>query len=527
MASRRPDASGFAAPGLPLAGRLLAAVAAVVLLAAGCAAGGDRAEHAGSEQEDPRPRPEGEPDQLTVVDPALVQDLGEQRTTENDPVRVEVSYPTVPNADPFTERLAEIAEQEVEDFAAANPGAKGISISGALTAAADDVVGVRFTQEEKDSEGPRAGYATYWYDALSGRTAFSTELLAGQAELAELNTTVREALKGDDDVAPASLQPILRVYDSMGFNPAGDLVVEFDAGQVAPVKSGRIVAVVPREQADPLLSDFGRRAQAAATVVETGFALAAPPAPDDIPAPEAVPGVIPASDDSVDCSKPESKCLALTFDDGPGARTAELLDVLRENDVRATFFLTGGPIREYGPMVRREYAEGHELANHTVHHPDLAAASAQQIASELGAVNALIRRETGFRPVLMRPPYGSTSEGVRTVSGEHGLAEILWSVDTNDWKDRKAQIVADRAVKHAEPGAIILMHDIHSTTIDAVPDIIRRLREKGYTLVTVSQLLGATEPGQSYRHAHPEEEAAAEARGGATPSPDPSAAAGN
>ncbi|RCV50232.1 polysaccharide deacetylase family protein [Marinitenerispora sediminis] len=524
MSSRRPAAPGSAGPGLPLGGRLAAAAVAAVLLAAGCSAGGDRAEHASGEQEDTRPRPEGEPDELTEVDPAVVLDLGEERTAKDDRVRVEVSYPTVPNADPFNERLGEITGQEVDDFAAANPGARSISISGALTAAADDVVGVRFTQEEKDSEDPRTGYATFWYDALSGRTAFSTELLAGHEQLVALNGLVRDALKGRDEVAGAAIQPVLRVYDSMGFNPDGDLVVEFDAGQVAPAAAGRIAAVVPREQADPLLSEFGRRARAAATVVDSGFTLGAPPAPEDIPAPEAVPGVFPVTDDSVDCSAPEAKCIALTFDDGPGGRTAELLDVLRDNEVRATFFLTGGPIREYAPLVRREYAEGHELANHTVTHPDLAGTSPDRIAQELRTVNALIRRETGYQPDLMRPPYGSTNDGVRAISGEHGLAEILWSVDTNDWRDRNARIVADRAVKHARPGSIILMHDIHSTTIDAVPDIIRRLREKGYTLVTVSQLLGGTEPGQSYRHAHPEEPAADPS---AAPSPSASESAGD
>jgi peptidoglycan/xylan/chitin deacetylase (PgdA/CDA1 family) len=148
--------------------------------------------------------------------------------------------------------------------------------------------------------------------------------------------------------------------------------------------------------------------------------------------------------------------------------------------------------------VRRAYAEGHEIANHTLNHPDLAHLGTGGVRSDLDVVQALVYRETGHTMDLMRPPYGSTDEGVASVTADLGLAQILWSVDTLDWKDRDASVIRKRAVKGASDGAIILMHDIHGTTVDASRTIIRELDERGYTMVTVSQLLGTTTPGQVY-----------------------------
>ncbi|TDQ52397.1 polysaccharide deacetylase family protein [Actinorugispora endophytica] len=487
---------------LPFPVRAAATAASAVLLLGACAPGDTAEPVAGDESPPPTPV-SGEPDELTVVDRSLVPGLEEESSTEGDGIDVDVAYPVVPGAAPLTEFLGDATARELDDFRAANPGAVSFAMGWELTAAGGDVVGVRFTQDEEDSEGPRTGYSTYWYDGASGYTAHSTELLAGQAELDRLNEAVKDELDGRDGVDGASVHPILGLYDSIGFNPAGDLVVEFDAGSVAPVSEDRVVAVVPSDEADPLLSDLGRRAKAAATVVTPDFALPATPASPapatPAPGPEsAVPGVLTPRGDSVDCSSPDSKCVALTFDDGPGARTGELLDMLAGKDARATFFVTGEPVREHPLLVRRAYAEGHEIANHTVRHPDLTTLSAEGVDAELRTVNALIRRETGYTPDLMRPPYGATDDTVAEVSAEHGMAEILWSVDTNDWRDRDSGVVSKRALDAVQPGSIVLMHDIHSTTVDAVPSILEGLDERGYTMVTVGQLLGDTEPGTSY-----------------------------
>ncbi|MBB5432005.1 polysaccharide deacetylase family protein [Nocardiopsis composta] len=474
-----------------------AAAAAVFLLATACSPPSE-GEHAGGSEEAPAEKPSGEPDELTAVDPETVADLDEEHSEEKrGDVSVEISYPVVGGAGPFADELGGITDRAAEEFADAVPGAESLTVTGALTAAGGDVLGVRLEQKEKDSDGTRTGHSTYWYDAATGATAYSTQLLAGDEELGELHERVTELL-AEQDVDTAGLYPIAGMYDSIGFNPDGDLVVEFDEGQLAPAGDGRVHAVVPRKEAEPLLSDLGERARAAATAVTPDFTLEKKAsAPKDGAAGE-VPGrPSPASSD-VDCSDPEAKCIALTFDDGPGGRTPELLDELDEYGAKATFFLTGEPIREHPETVRREYAEGHEVANHTESHPDLTTLGKGGVREELASVSGLIDRETGYRPELMRPPYGATDDTVAGVSRDLGMAEIIWSVDTNDWKDRNSSVVADRAVKGAEPGAIILMHDIHDTTVDAVPEILKRLDEKGFTMVTVSQLLGETEPGEKY-----------------------------
>ncbi|WP_017556917.1 polysaccharide deacetylase family protein [Nocardiopsis baichengensis] len=470
-----------------------------------CACSPSEGENTGGSEEQAPQRPEGEPDALTAVAPDTVEGLGEESRSEDEGgVDVEIAYPTVPGAEPFAERLDAIAEDEAEDFREAAPGAESLEVRGALSAAGPDVLAVRLELSEKDSDGERTGYSTYWYDTAEGHTAYSTELLAGQKELEELDGLVKDRLE-EDGVEPEALYPIAELYDSVGFNPDGDLVVEFDEGQVAPADEGRVHAVVPGEDAEPLLSDFGAQARTTATQVTPGLELEEAAAPKDGGPAGGVPGRFDPDAGGADCSDPDSKCVALTFDDGPGGRTPELLDTLAEHDAKATFFVTGEPVREHPRTVRREYAEGHEIANHTVTHPDLTSVGEGQVRDELSEVNGLVRRETGMLPTLMRPPYGATDGKVASVAEDLGLAEIIWNVDTNDWKDRNSSVVADRALKGAAPGAIILMHDIHGTTIDAVPEIVEGLNEKGYTMVTVSQLLDETEPGESYLDGVPDE----------------------
>ena len=264
-------------------------------------------------------------------------------------------------------------------------------------------------------------------------------------------------------------------------------------------------AVLPRDEAETLLSDLGLRVRDAATTGVREFSIDEAPEADKDGSVPAAPGVLAPRDDSVDCSAPDTTCVALTYDDGPGGRTPELLDALAAHDAKATFFVTGLPVREHPWVVRRTYAEGHEVANHTLDHPNLTELSAGGVRENLEATQALVHRETGYTMDLMRPPYGATDGTVAEVTAELGLAQILWSVDTNDWRDRKAKVVRERALDGASDGAIILMHDIHPTTIDASIDVIRELDERGYSMVTVSQLLGTTEPGRTYVDGVPEE----------------------
>ncbi|WP_121188582.1 polysaccharide deacetylase family protein [Nocardiopsis sp. Huas11] len=458
--------------------------------------GSETTSHGSPEESAPAVPATGEPDQLTVVDPSEVADLDEAELAYDGDLDVVVRYPVLPNAEPLTDFLDRTLTAGVQAFDAASPGAESYEAEWQITAANDDVVGVRMISLETDSEGTRECYSTYWYDTATGEAFESTRLFAGQEQLAEANGLVRE---GVPDAAEAgTIHPLGSLYDSVGFNPDGDLVVEFDAGQVAQAGEGRVHAVLGRDAAEPLLSEWGTRVRDAATVGVRSFAIDGPPEADTDGRAAPAPGHLSPVDENVDCSDPETKCVALTYDDGPGGGTPALLDTLAEYDARATFFVTGVPVMEDPLTVRRAYAEGHEIANHTHEHPDLTGLGAGGVRSELATVQALVYRETGYTPDLMRPPYGATDDNVASVTADMGLAQILWSIDTNDWKDRNASVVKGRALDGASDGAIILMHDIHDTSISASHDIIRELDSRGYTMVTVSQMLGTTEPGRTY-----------------------------
>jgi peptidoglycan/xylan/chitin deacetylase (PgdA/CDA1 family) len=205
----------------------------------------------------------------------------------------------------------------------------------------------------------------------------------------------------------------------------------------------------------------------------------------------------------VDCRR--VKCIALTFDDGPGPYTARLLRMLAAAHVRATFFLIGRNIRGREAIVRQELAQGDVIGDHTWTHPDLSALSSSAIRSQLARTLAEIRRATGGGTPLMRPPYGATNHRVAAIARSMGFAQILWSVDTNDWRDRNSRIVAHRAVTWAHRNDIILMHDIHPTTVAAVPQILRGLARRGFTFVTVPELFGdrPLRPGGVYFNGPP------------------------
>ena len=212
------------------------------------------------------------------------------------------------------------------------------------------------------------------------------------------------------------------------------------------------------------------------------------PKPEPTPAP-ATPAPAPTTG---------NKVIALTFDDGPGPHTAHLLDILDQYGAKATFFLIGSKVSGQASIVRSIQARGHQLGNHSWSHPELPKLPVDQIASEIDRTNEAIRQATGITPSILRPPYGAVNGVVLEQLRLRGMSSILWSVDTRDWADRNSQIVCSRAVAGARPGAIILMHDIHQTSVGAVPCILSALKQQGYSFVTMQGLLGNTTPGVGY-----------------------------
>ncbi|UKJ64230.1 polysaccharide deacetylase family protein [Cellulosimicrobium cellulans] len=188
----------------------------------------------------------------------------------------------------------------------------------------------------------------------------------------------------------------------------------------------------------------------------------------------------------VDCTV--DRCVALTFDDGPGADTERLLKTLAEKHVTATFFLVGTNVEKRPDVVRDTAAAGHLLANHTWDHPQLTTLDDDEVRAELERTQEAITAASGETPTFLRPPYGDVDDRVRSVATRTGLQVILWNLDTLDWKTKDAAETRRRTVEGARPGSVVLMHDIHATTVDAVPGIIDDLRAQGYVLVTVDLL---------------------------------------
>ncbi len=183
--------------------------------------------------------------------------------------------------------------------------------------------------------------------------------------------------------------------------------------------------------------------------------------------------------------------VAMTFDDGPHPlNTPRLLDLLAQRNIKATFYVVGTNAKEYPNIIRRMINEGHEIGNHTKSHPYLTNMSDSQVRAELNYCRDAIIEAAGIPPQSMRPPYGAiTSRQKSWIYQEWNYPTILWSVDPRDWQKPGAGVVADRIVAGTRNGAIILAHDIHSGTIDAMPSALDRLLAKGFKFVTVTQLL--------------------------------------
>ncbi|WP_344452378.1 polysaccharide deacetylase family protein [Actinocorallia aurantiaca] len=196
-----------------------------------------------------------------------------------------------------------------------------------------------------------------------------------------------------------------------------------------------------------------------------------------------------------------AKCVALTFDDGPMEESDKLLQILARYRAKATFFVVGRMVEENPEILHREVADGHEIANHTWSHADLTSLSPEGLRAEIEKTQAVIKQHAGYDATLMRPPYGATNARVASAAKEFGLAEIMWAVDPLDWQNRDTALVERRVLAQTRPGDIVLLHDIHSSSVDAVPGILAALAERGYKFVTVSGLLAGTsvEPGRQYR----------------------------
>lgn len=189
--------------------------------------------------------------------------------------------------------------------------------------------------------------------------------------------------------------------------------------------------------------------------------------------------------------------IALTFDDGPvAANTTRVLDMLKRRNIKATFYVIGERVQNNKSLSRRIVAEGHEIGNHTWTHGKLTGMSNSKVRWELDKTRDAIVAATGVKPRTMRPPYGALRSDQRAwIFREYGYPTILWDVDPEDWKKPGTTAIRNRILNGTKNGSIILLHDLHKSSVDAVPSTIDALLRKGYKFVTVSQLIAMKNRG--------------------------------
>ncbi|GIN89450.1 peptidoglycan-N-acetylmuramic acid deacetylase PdaC [Siminovitchia terrae] len=187
---------------------------------------------------------------------------------------------------------------------------------------------------------------------------------------------------------------------------------------------------------------------------------------------------------------PNGKYIALTFDDGPYPKvTPRVLEVLLQYEAKATFFMLGKQV-EYYPTIAEQVAKaGHEIASHSYSHTDLTKLSNEAIKQEFNETSNKIETATGMKPTLFRPPYGAYNDEVINYANNNGDSIILWSVDSLDWKSLNASAVINTVTRDVTNGSIVLLHDIHESTADALPELLASLRNQGYQFITVSELI--------------------------------------
>jgi peptidoglycan/xylan/chitin deacetylase (PgdA/CDA1 family) len=190
----------------------------------------------------------------------------------------------------------------------------------------------------------------------------------------------------------------------------------------------------------------------------------------------------PATQMNNPLSRTGTGLIRLTFDDGPGAYTEQILDVLKRYNVHATFYVIGRNIGGHVGTLQRIHNEGHRLGNHSFSHTDLSRLSRAGILQELVSTQAAIQQASGVTPTAFRPPYGTQNQTVREVAGSLGLSVDLWSVDPEDWAAPGTGVIVQRVLSHDRAGSIILLHILHQQTVDALPSIIEGIRAQGYTL---------------------------------------------
>lgn len=189
----------------------------------------------------------------------------------------------------------------------------------------------------------------------------------------------------------------------------------------------------------------------------------------------------------------KSMRIALTFDDGPDLKyTPRILDILKEKNVKATFFVVGIQVNKYPEVVQRMEDEGHMIGNHSYSHPSFTKLTTEQLKQEIDETDEKIQAVIGYTPEIVRPPYGAINDEVRAELESYGKQVIIWNIDPRDWDGNSVEDMLDNILTNARDGGNILLHSFGSkhveNTVKLLPTAIERLEELGYIFVTIDEL---------------------------------------
>ncbi|PWC33058.1 polysaccharide deacetylase family protein [Azospirillum sp. TSO35-2] len=188
----------------------------------------------------------------------------------------------------------------------------------------------------------------------------------------------------------------------------------------------------------------------------------------------------------VDRKAPAAQVVALTIDDGPDANDRRILDVLREHGAKATFFFIGSKVEEHKDIAALVAASGNEVGSHTQTHPMMTDLSLPQQEWNLAKADVALAA-AGVHPAWFRPPYGDVNDGLAALARVHGMQTVLWTIDTQDWKDIDDKAIFGRVAPRLAPGAVILMHSTKAASLKALPALLDEGRRRGYRFVTMTE----------------------------------------
>jgi peptidoglycan/xylan/chitin deacetylase (PgdA/CDA1 family) len=266
-------------------------------------------------------------------------------------------------------------------------------------------------------------------------------------------------------------------FDQAKLNAAVDSVVKQAAVSPQPtiVNNGRVIrqgkSGVQTEDDHPVVHVLS-------TLIQREAGISAPDAAQ-IPLVAVDPPVVQQVDP---ITRTGTGVVSLTFDDGPGAYTEQILDILKKYNVHATFYVIGRNVQRYPQTMQRIVREGHSIGNHSFTHTDLSRLSRVAVLKELTDTQVAIEQACGVTPTAFRPPYGAQNQTIRGVAASIGLSVNLWSVDPRDWAQPGSGVITQRVLSGDGKGSIILLHVLHQQTVDALPSIITGIRAQGYTL---------------------------------------------